>query len=295
MARGTAIPTPTPIVLRKPTGVWENPGPSHVPIVAMAPLPVAKSVIVTRPHWVQAWNEVNGDMTSGVPIPGPPIVRSALRAEGRQFVTVHQDGSLRLTELGSLQEIRSDPPAADALEPPALSGNGERAMVCTRTGKVRVWYVATGETELSFRAPLPPRSHPRCAVSSRYAGVFGIGNRPYLMDLASGRPISVPSAGSEPTPAEADRRIWDLESGKEVGVARTDPGKVGAILSENLLIVPGSDSAIRVSLLPGGHERFRIEPPPEDGNVLCLALMPNWPVLLVGTDRGLILRYELPR
>jgi hypothetical protein len=166
-----------------------------------------------------------GQVESGLPI-SKAVSGIALSPEGRQLLTLDQDGTRRIRDEARYQELGRLGLPVDSLTCAVFSTDRRRLLSGGKDGSVRLWDVASGQ-ELG-----------RC-----------LGHRNWVTS------VSFSPDGRRAVSGSRDRtaRLWDLESGRQLWVCRGHSAVVHSVAFSadgQTALSGGCDGTVRVWQLP---------------------------------------------
>jgi WD40 repeat protein len=238
-------------------------------------------------HDLQVW-DLQTFMEVGR-LPGHTGVVTCLKfsPDGKWIASGDTNGTIRLWEVPTRKPIRSLETGA-GVHSVAFSPDGTRLLSgggLSKAGRpgeylVRLWDVATGKeimaasghthriTSVAFLAD------PRFAVSSS--------GRVYRSD--------------KELPVDPFVRLWDLESGKEVGRfigSKEGVASLTITLDKKYVFCAAGDDRMHLCELKGGEEIHRYEGHLK--KVLCVAITRNSHYVATGSEDGQLLLWDLPK
>jgi WD40 repeat protein/sterol desaturase/sphingolipid hydroxylase (fatty acid hydroxylase superfamily) len=176
-----------------------------------------------------------GEVGEARPLPvaggSAPVLSVAVSGDGSRAVSASEDGTVKVWDAATGQELLALKGHVLAVHGVAFSGDGSRVVTGSDDRTVRVWDAATGKTLLT--------------LADQPGAVLGV--------AVSGDGARVASASVDGT-----LKVWDADTGREVFTLAGDPGAtLGVALSADGLRLAWSDgwSARVRDLSPGGAER----------------------------------------
>jgi WD40 repeat protein len=144
---------------------------------------------------------------------------AAFAADGRRLLTGSHDGTLRLWDLGTGQELCCFAGHADHVESVALSVDGKLALSACRDGSLRVWDTTTGATLKAYE--IPPAEGTRVAFwpDGRWASSRSADGRERVWCL----------------PLTRDQALTDVAEAIRLDRTRKEAYEIRAVLHEQAL------------------------------------------------------------
>ena len=167
---------------------------------------------------VRIWNMADGSLTREIGgADTHPVAAAFHPANGAQVLVAGKDGSVRLIDVTTGQELRSFDGHTDSVGTVEFSADGSTVATASRDRSIRVWDVASGTLLHSFTSGDQRYSHTFVRLSADGAMV------------AAGYPDSV-------------ARVWDVATGTLVSEHREHPAAV-----KNAAFSPDGQTLITVS------------------------------------------------
>jgi WD40 repeat protein len=210
---------------------------------------------------------------------GDPVLRVAFVPDGKQVLSTHINGLVRLWDVAGAREVRRFEGHKDRVYRVAVSPDGQQLLTGGRDGTARLWDLSTGKEMRRFGEPQGVVFAVAFSPDGRQAISGGSGRPIQLWDVENGQE----AAGRFPSPSSSlvnvafssngrqallvlgdvegrwvgESNLWDLESGK---VLRRFQGHVGMVdfaafsADEKCVFTAGADGTVRKWDVESGKE-----------------------------------------